>query len=89
LGAACGYTGDYDSALDAFEQALELYERLDIPDHIAMAFYNLGWVHGEMDNNNEATEYLELAWSELKGLPDSSWKTNLLNKITGDLEKLH
>ncbi|MCI0709534.1 MAG: tetratricopeptide repeat protein [Chloroflexi bacterium] len=88
LGAACGYTGDYDSAVDAFEQALEIYERLDISDHIAMAFNNLGWVHGKMGNSNQAIEYLELAWSELKGLPESSWKTSLLNKITDDLEKL-
>lgn len=88
LGAACGYTGDYNSAVDAFEQALEICERLDISDHIAMAFNNLGWVHGEMGNNPEAIKYLELAWSELKGLPDSTWKTNLLNKIKEDLEKL-
>lgn len=88
LGTACGYDNDFRAAEAVYSDALEIYTKLDIPDHMVMSYINLGWVYAEMGNQHQAVLHYECALSKAKSLPDSDWKTSLIDEIKKDLGNL-
>lgn len=70
LGVAQLNTGQLEMALQSTQQAIEIYEQLNLPQRIAPAISNLGLIYLFLGNATQATNYLQQALNLSRELRD-------------------
>jgi predicted ATPase/DNA-binding XRE family transcriptional regulator len=75
---------DYETSQSLFEQSLALYEECGSQWGMALASFNLGWVHDHTDHDQIAQEYLERSLQLFSELGDS-WGMGRSSQFLGQL----
>lgn len=73
LGVSCYYNGEFDLAIDYYNQSMEAYRLIDNLSGIARCLNNIGLVYEELGNFELSIDYYERSGEIGKQLNDQEW----------------
>jgi tetratricopeptide (TPR) repeat protein len=73
LGVSCYYNGEFDLAIDYYNQSMEAYRLIDNLSGIARCLNNIGLVYEELGNFELSIDYFERSGEIGKQMNDQEW----------------
>lgn len=86
LGMLDAELGDYESTINYFQKALEMYEALNVQSGVAVQLSSFAWLYSEMGESEKAVEYYQKAMQVAQKIHNKRYEAAFTLNIAAEYE---